>query len=95
MKNAYRTVGIITFIVFAAFMIYSFIIGGDALNGIRAARDYQEYQAGSYYVAEHGNYTEVCYLVWISNWVLGCVVLILFPLTFIFSLIYYICGYSD
>jgi len=90
MKKVYRTIGAITISVFALFMIYCLIIGGDALNGVRAARDYQEYQPGSYYVAEHGNYTEVSYLVWIINWILGCVVLVLFPATCIVSLIYYL-----
>ena len=47
---------LIAFLNFTAFWIVALCIGGDAMNG--------KVQAGRYYLANHGKYTEVTQCVW-------------------------------
>ena len=64
------TVAVLASVVFVSFWIFSLFIGGDAINGYN--------ENGVYYVASHGEFTEVSYEIWISNFILFVVSITLF-----------------
>lgn len=55
------------------FFIFSFFIGGDAVNGYC--------EAGKYFVSNHGNITEVSKAIWIVSKVSVILAWIFIPLT--------------
>jgi hypothetical protein len=63
----------------AAFVIHSFVIGGDALRGYRSE--------GRYYVRLHAEATEVTSGQWHLNWRLGVAVFALIPVSLLTTLV--------
>ena len=58
-KNWLQACALLLFLPFTVFMFISALLGGSALND--AANDYEFYQAGHYYLCNHGRWTEVSY----------------------------------
>ena len=52
----------LAFVPFQFFFFVSIILGGSAFND--AATEYESYQAGHYYLVNHGQWTEVSYGVY-------------------------------
>lgn len=72
------SVALIAFINFVAFFIVADHIGGDAVSG--------KIEAGHYYVASHGHYTEVSRALYIYSYIHTVSVFVTYPL-------FFICGY--
>ena len=85
MKKPYYIIFAIVFLVGILFIADCSIIGGDAINGNLAATDsdFAEYNPDSYYVAEHGEYTEVSHTAWLISMILTISLWVTVPLAMI------------
>lgn len=62
--------GLISVPSFLLFVVFSYVIGGDALNGFTAE--------GRHFVSSHGVHTEVSWLTYTISWCLGAITLATF-----------------
>jgi hypothetical protein len=79
-----QAIGLITIINFILFVFIAIIIGGDALNG--------HAENGHYFLANHGELTEVNYWVFMYSKIHAYSVFISFPLAILASFLYWITG---
>lgn len=77
-------IGVIAIINFTLFVIIAIVIGGDAVNG--------RIEGGHYYLANHGQLTEVNYFVFLYSTIHVYSVWITHPLAMVAGIAYWITG---
>src|SRR5690349_3539988 len=79
-----KVIGVVGIIDFAIFFVIALIIGGDAINGHEVA--------GHYYLANHGQLTEVSHLVFIYSQIHATSLFITHPLAMIAGIVVSVTG---
>ena len=84
-RRPFAIISSFAMLIFMVFMDSVFIFGGSAAHG--AATNYELYEAGHYYLVNHGNFTEVSYEVFRYMEIMETVGIIAFAVGFISTLI--------
>lgn len=84
-RSPFGIISSFAMLIFMVFMDSALIFGGSAAHG--AATNYELYEAGHYYLVNHGNYTEVSYEVFRYMEIIEPVGIIAFVVGFISTLI--------
>lgn len=83
-RNCRELLRCLLFLPFQFFFIISLLFGGSAFND--AATDYELYQAGHYYLVNHGQWTDVSYAKYIFVLVSEIVGISTFVIAFVWNL---------
>lgn len=77
----------ITFLTFLCFVALSMTFGGSAVSDDYASEFNENYEVGSFYVSDHGNFVEVSEDIWKLLDITEKVIFPLFILTFVWSFV--------
>ena len=84
-KKIFDVIQCFCILVFMVFMTSVIIFGGSAFHD--APADYELYEAGSYYLCSHGNYTKVSYEIYTYMQVIEIVGIIFFAIGFVMGMV--------